>query len=37
MTSSHAAYDAARDALARLTARNVSNALEASERANLAG
>ena len=36
MTSSHAAYDAASDALARLTARNVSNALEASERANLA-
>ncbi len=36
MTSSHEAYDAASDTLEQLTARNVSNALEASERANLA-
>jgi two-component system OmpR family sensor kinase len=36
MTSSHAAYDAASDALGELTARNVSNALEAGERAHLA-
>jgi two-component system, OmpR family, sensor kinase len=36
MTSSHAAYDAASDALGQLTARNASNALEASERENLA-
>jgi signal transduction histidine kinase len=36
MTSSHEAYNAASDALDELTARNVSNALEASERENQA-
>jgi len=36
MTGSHEAYNAASDALAQITARNNSNALEASERENLA-